>query len=82
MQIREAAADDLEHVNAARDASGRPHWTNEMIAPGHIRLVLVAVMKGEVVGAVKTHYHSDPDGMAPAGHYLAGVVVAPRFRRR
>lgn len=52
-----------------------------MIASGNNRLVLVAVINSDVVGAAKTHHHSDPDGIAPAGHYLGGVVVAPGFRR-
>ncbi len=44
--------------------------------------MLVAVTQGEVVGVAKTHLHPHPDGGAPAGHYLGGVVVAPGFRRR
>lgn len=82
MQIREAIMDDLEHVTAVCDASDRTRWTSEMIATKNDRVVLVAVAQGEVVGVAKTHFHPDPDGVSPAGHYLGGVVVAPGFRRR
>jgi aminoglycoside 6'-N-acetyltransferase I len=82
MQIREATLDDLGHVTAVCDASGRTRWTSEMIAPRNDRVVLVAVTQGEVVGVAKTHFHADSDGSSPAGHYLGGVVVAPGFRRR
>ena len=44
--------------------------------------MLVAVTQGEVAGVAKTHLHPNPEGSAPAGHYLGGVVVAPAFRRR
>lgn len=82
MQIRESTLDDLGHVNAVCDASARTRWTSEMVAPRGDRVVLVAVTQGEVVGVAKTHLHPDPEGSAPAGHYLGGVVVAPGFRRR
>lgn len=82
MQIRESTLDDLAQVHAVCDASARARWTSEMIAPRSDRVVLVAVTQGEVVGVAKTHLHPHPDGGAPAGHYLGGVVVAPGFRRR
>ncbi|UKA50964.1 GNAT family N-acetyltransferase [Arthrobacter sp. FW305-123] len=82
MHIRQAALDDLHHVNSICDASGRAPWTPEMIAPAADRIVLVAVMQSEIVGIAKTHFHGEPDGHAPAGHYLGGVVVHPNHRRR
>ncbi|MGO4856852.1 GNAT family N-acetyltransferase [Arthrobacter sp. 2MCAF14] len=82
MQIRECTLDDLGQVNAVCDASARTRWTSEMIAPRSDRVVLVAVTQGEVIGVAKTHFHSDPEGRSPAGHYLGGMVVAPGFRRR
>lgn len=81
MQIRESTLGDLGHVSAVCNASGRTRWTGEMIAPRIDRVVLVAVTQGEVAGVAKTHLHPNPDGSAPAGHYLGGVVVAPGFRR-
>lgn len=82
VQIREASLDDLGQVTAICDASGRTRWTSEMIAARSDRVVLVAVTQDEVVGVAKTHLHPNPDGNAPAGHYLGGVEVAPGFRRR
>lgn len=82
MQIREATPDDLGQVLALCDASGRTHWTSEMIAPRNDRVVLVAFIQGEVAGVAKTHFHAGSDGNSPAGYYLGGVVVAPAFRRR
>ncbi|MFK4299225.1 hypothetical protein ABH924_004406 [Arthrobacter sp. GAS37] len=75
MQIRESTLADLGPVNAVCDASGRTRWTIEMIAPRSDRVVLVAVAQGEVVGVAKRHFHPDPEGGCPAGHYLGGVVV-------
>lgn len=82
MQLRECTLGDLGQVNAVCDAGGRTRWTNEMIAPRSDRVVLVAVTQGEVIGVAKTHFHPDPEGSSPAGHYLGGLVVSPRFRRR
>jgi aminoglycoside 6'-N-acetyltransferase I len=44
--------------------------------------VLIAIVQDEVVGVAKTHFHSEPEGGAPAGHYLGGVIINPNFRRR
>lgn len=82
MQIREASLDDLEYVGAICDASGRARWTPEMVAPISERVVLVAAIQDEIVGVAKTHFHGEPDGEAPAGHYLGGVVVPPNSRRQ
>lgn len=82
MQIREATLDDLRQVDAICDASDRARWTAEMIAPINDRVVLVAAIQGQIVGVAKTHFHGEPDGEAPAGHYLGGVVVTPDSRRR
>ncbi len=82
MQIREAALADLAHVNSICDASDRARWTAEMIAPIDGRVVLVAVLQGEMVGVAKTHFHGEPDGESPPGHYLGGVVITSNFRRR
>lgn len=47
-----------------------------------LRLVVVALAGGTVVGWAKTHYWDRGDGPAEAGHYLCGVTVDPRWRRR
>ncbi|WP_416417955.1 GNAT family N-acetyltransferase [Paenarthrobacter aromaticivorans] len=82
MQIREAALNDLRQVEAICDASGRARWAPEMIAPVSVRVVLVAIEQDEIVGIAKTHFHGEPEGRAPAGHYLGGVIITPNFRRR
>lgn len=46
------------------------------------RLVVVACVDGNIVGWAKTHYWEHTDGVAPAGHYLGGVLVKPEWRRR
>jgi ribosomal protein S18 acetylase RimI-like enzyme len=46
------------------------------------RLIVVATLGGHTVGWAKTHHWDHPDGLAPAGHYLGGVTVAPESRRR
>ncbi|MDQ0260830.1 GNAT family N-acetyltransferase [Sinomonas atrocyanea] len=81
MLIREATPDDLAAVEALCDASNRPRWTAAMIARSKDRVVLAAVSDDQVVGMAKTHFHEEPDGAAPAGHYLGGVVVGPKSRR-
>ncbi len=82
MQIRECTLDDLGPLNVVCDASERTRWTSELIVPRSDRVVLVAVTHGEVIGLAKTHFHPNPDGGSPPGHYPGGVVVAPGFRRR
>ncbi|WP_285242256.1 GNAT family N-acetyltransferase [Pseudarthrobacter sp. fls2-241-R2A-127] len=82
MQMREATFADLPYIGAICDASGRARWTREMITPTSGRVVLVAIVQDEVVGAAKTHFHGEPEGRAPAGHYLGGVIIDPNFRRR
>ncbi|WP_255769253.1 GNAT family N-acetyltransferase [Pseudarthrobacter sulfonivorans] len=82
MEIREVTADDLHQVQAVCDASGRERWTEDSIIPRSDRLVLAAVTAGGIIGVAKTHFHPDPDGAVPAGHYLGGIVVVPGFRRQ
>ncbi|MGT2464174.1 N-acetyltransferase family protein [Sinomonas atrocyanea] len=81
MLIREATSDDLAAVEDLCDASDRPRWTAAMIAQSEHRVVFAAVSDDQVVGVAKTHFHPEPDGAAPAGHYLGGVVVTPNSRR-
>ncbi|MGO4238341.1 GNAT family N-acetyltransferase [Pseudarthrobacter sp. YAF2] len=82
MQIREATLDDLRYVEAICEASDRRPWTPDMVAPTGDRVVLIAARQDDIVGIAKTHFHSEPDITAPAGHYLGGIVVSPNFRRR
>lgn len=61
---------------------GRPAWPERAFEERVDRLALVATHEGRVVGFAKTHHHLEADGVAPAGHYLGGVVVADQWRRR
>lgn len=80
--IRRARPEDLAALNAMQAAAGHPSWSGDVLEPGGERVVQLAFLGDELVGAGKTHLHRAADGPAPAGHYLGGVVVHPRFRRR
>jgi aminoglycoside 6'-N-acetyltransferase I len=80
--IREAAVEDIHGVDDVCDASERDRWPLHMLHVRDDRLVVVAQTEGRLVGAGKTHFHQEPDGCAPAGHYLGGVIVSPSFRRQ
>ncbi|WP_168796585.1 GNAT family N-acetyltransferase [Arthrobacter echini] len=82
MLIRAAPPHDGEQVRNISTASGRDSWNPSVlvVAPG--RLVVVAEVAGELVGAAKTHFHGRPDGDVPAGRYLGGVMVTPAHRRQ
>ncbi|WP_257998403.1 GNAT family N-acetyltransferase [Zhihengliuella halotolerans] len=80
--IRRARTEDLDALHAMQDAAGHPRWGGDALQSSGHRVVQVALLGGALVGAGKTHLHREPDGPAPAGHYLGGVVVHPRFRRQ
>lgn len=82
MLIRQATSNDVEGVRGISVATGRDAWGVEMLSTTPKRLVLAAEAAGELVGVAKTHFHAYPDGDAPAGHYLGGVMVAPSHRRQ
>ena len=80
--IREATVRDHPGVAEICRASGRTPWSLEAFAPHPGRFAIVATVGGAVVGVAKTHLHEEAEGDAPAGHYLGGLVVDPRRRRR
>lgn len=82
MVLREATAADHADVVRICRASGRDPWAPDVFSPQPNRVVVVAVIRGSVVGVAKTHHHEERDGDAPAGHYLGGVVVHPHWRRQ
>ena len=82
MLIRQATSDDVQSVRGISVASGRDAWSAEMLSTTPKRLVVVAEVAGGLVGVAKTHFHAYPDGAAPAGHYLGGVMVKPSHRRQ
>lgn len=82
MLIREATAADVQRVWELSTATGRESWSADVFTAAPDRVVLVAEVKGELVGAAKTHFHERADGDVPAGHYLGGVIVDPAHRRQ
>ncbi|MEG3615883.1 GNAT family N-acetyltransferase [Isoptericola haloaureus] len=84
VSVRRAREDDLLAIEEVQEAAGRGELLDGVRAALHDpqRLVVVAEAAGAVVGWAKTHVHATSDGVAPAGHYLGGVTVAPAWRRR
>lgn len=80
--IRPASPSDVERAQDISKASGRESWDPRVFLTRPDRLVVVAELDGELVGVAKTHFHTQPDGDCPAGHYLGGVVVTPAHRRQ
>lgn len=82
--IREAGLADLPAIEQIQHDAGLlqvgPVPRKAAIADPD-RFVVVAEVDGCVAGWAKTHYWSDGDGVAPAGHYLGGLTVAPALRR-
>ncbi|MFI2754946.1 GNAT family N-acetyltransferase [Cellulomonas sp. P22] len=79
--LREAAAEDHSAVAEICRANRRAVWGPQALVSKVDRLAVVATVDGEVVGVAKTHLFEEPDGDAPAGHYLCGIEVAPQWRR-
>jgi aminoglycoside 6'-N-acetyltransferase I len=80
--VREARDGDLAGVAGLRLAGDGAAWTAGMIAADPARTVVVATVGGLVVGVAKTHHHPEARAEAPAGHYLGGILVSQRWRRR
>jgi aminoglycoside 6'-N-acetyltransferase I len=82
MIIRPAVSDDLAAINAVHQACDRRDWEAPIAEDRDDRFVAVAVVDDVIVAAAKTHLQAEPEGGAPAGHYLGGVSVHPGYRRR
>lgn len=85
--MRAAVPGDLAAVQAVARAAGGPGWTAAALAARPDRIAVVAVAGGDpadrgLLGYAKTHVYPAPDGAAPAGHYLGGILVHPAARRR
>lgn len=80
--VRRAEPADLDAINAVAAAAGRPLWRALALAPFSDRYAVVALSGQRILGAAKTHFYAGPDGGAPGGNYLGGVVVHPAARRR
>jgi aminoglycoside 6'-N-acetyltransferase I len=84
LQIRNATLQDLPGVAAVQRDADRPptdpvQFAADIADPD--RHIVVAQVGELLVGWAKTHYWPVIDGIAPAGHYLGGVTVAPTWRR-
>ena len=82
--IRQAVPSDIDGIVAVDHAAARPpqdpaRLVTTITDPN--RLVVVALVDDHISGWGKTHFWSNPDGIAPAGHYLGGLTVAPAHRR-
>lgn len=71
VQRRAGRADSPEFAKATSSAIDDPD-----------RLVVVGEIEGRLAGWAATKYWPNPEGTAPAGHYLMGVTVVPEHRRR
>ncbi len=87
LTIRPATIGDLDEIiNDVQRAAGRGTTTQfrertaEAIAD-ELRHVVVARLGDRCVGWAATQLFAEPDGLAPAGHYLMGVTVEPSHRR-
>jgi len=82
--VRRAESADFDAVDRIQTDAGRKRFAEE----GWLRLIdaergaFVAESDERVVGWASTHFQACDDGPAGAGHYLAGVTVHPRRRRR
>ncbi|WP_026819686.1 GNAT family N-acetyltransferase [Arthrobacter castelli] len=82
--VREAESADLPAIDQVHHDAGLlrgDHAQLEAAIADPGRFVVVAEVGGQMAGWAKTHYWSDGDGVAPAGHYLGGLTVASALRR-
>lgn len=83
--LRPATLDDVVGIHDVQRSAGQVVQDPVALKVAILdvnRLVVVAVEKESVVGWAKTHHWDYDDGSAPAGHYLGGVTVSPRWRRQ
>lgn len=87
--VRPALADDVEAMTDIGLRAGRPVRPDAYLRAldDERRCVLVATadlagIESQVVGWAQTSHRTVVTDPAPAGHYLAGVTVDPRLRRR
>ncbi|MGO2052590.1 hypothetical protein CIK76_13355 [Glutamicibacter sp. BW80] len=81
LRLCAARAEDAAAIAQLCVDSGRDPWTAQAIQSTSHRTVVVAVAGTQIAGIAKTHWHEDAHGIAPAGHYLGGVIVDPDWRR-
>lgn len=72
---------DVQRHSSGRPVSARAQHDTAAAMDDPTRLFVVAETETQVIGWAKTKYYAEPDGHAPAGHYLMGILVAPEHRR-
>ncbi|WP_239073378.1 GNAT family N-acetyltransferase [Sediminihabitans luteus] len=85
VMVRAATTGDLDAIREVQEAAQREEVHADALAAvidDPDRCLVVAVVDGALVGWAKTHRYTDPDPVAPGGHYLGGVTVHPAARRR
>jgi aminoglycoside 6'-N-acetyltransferase I len=87
VQTRAASHADFDHVMAIQVAAGRtPSERFRELTAASIddptAHVVVGTVEERIIGWATTRLFTEPDGAAPAGHYLMGVTVIPAMRRR
>lgn len=88
IQVRKASAHDLDGVldvqcrAPGRSATERFREQAADAITDQSLLFLVACVGENVIGWAMTTHFAEPDGPAPAGHYLMGVTVDPEWRRK
>lgn len=80
--LRQAEEADFGSIAELCRAGGLLPWAPASLASGETKTVQVAVRNSRIVGLAKTHWHAQADGIAPAGHYLGGIIVHPSWRRQ
>lgn len=81
-ELRQAEEADFEPIAELCRAGGLLPWAPASLESGETKTVQVAVHNSQIVGLAKTHWHAQADGIAPAGHYLGGIIVHPGWRRQ
>ncbi|GAB3385925.1 hypothetical protein GCM10027568_03600 [Humibacter soli] len=75
------AALDVRRRSSGRPVSARAQHDTAAAMDDPTRLFIVAETDARMIGWAKTKHFAEPDGLAPAGHYLMGILVDPECRR-
>ena len=81
-ELRQAEEADFEPIAELCRTGGLLPWAPASLVSGESKTVQVAVYHSQIVGLAKTHWHAQADGLAPAGHYLGGIIVHPSWRQQ
>jgi len=71
---------DVQRRSSGWPVSARAHHDTAAALDDPTRLFIVAETDARMIGWAKTKHYAEPDGHAPAGHYLMGILVDPECR--